>query len=247
MQAFLARRGLFAASILAISAIAATGHADDAGADSGADDAGVTDAAADVSAPTADASGTEDATTADATTTPDAGSPGSGDEFVVPDAPFNPDGEGPGYIQEDGSLPSYACGNNIFQLVGVTDPGTTFDDAGDSNASVAFDKIPAPYTTPAACLTYGGTDPNDTAHKSVHDCYCNSCFNLMEQCDALEGCKEIMKCELDNSAACTSPTLCYFGPCGTVIDKWNNTSAATFIPYLLQQCGLKAAPACPSN
>jgi hypothetical protein len=229
MQAFLVRRGLFAASILAISAIAATGHADDGGLDSGTD-AGAADATTNGSEPTSDAASADGATGTDA---------GSEDATTSDSAPYS---EGNGYVQEDGSIPVYTGTQNIFTLLCLNDPGTTFDDAGDSNKSVAFSDIAAPYADKAGCMAYA-----DQGHAAVHSCYCNSCFNLMQECDALEGCKEILKCALDSNGVCNDATNCYFGPCTATIDKWNNTSAASFLPFLLQQCGAAASPACPTN
>jgi hypothetical protein len=229
MQAFQVRRGLFAASILAISGIAATGHADDAGVDAGAD-AGADAAVQQDASQGADASGM-DATvtsTSDAEPASDAGEEPPAFDLLTSDASD---------IQDDGSLPAYS-GTNIFALLCLQDPATT-----PSQAPLSYSSLLAPYPDQAGCMKYA-----DQGHPAVHSCYCTSCFSLMQQCDAVAGCKEILKCELDNAAACSTATGCYFGPCGTVIDKWNNTSLSAFLPTLLQKCGAAATPtACPTN
>ena len=223
MQAFVARRGAFAAAILTICGIAVTsGHAaaDDAGTDGGiGDDAGPLDASQ-------DAPGMDGATGADATLAPsDAGvaEAAVGDEFdlyALADA---------GPVQDDGSLPVYT-GGNIFQQLCLEDPAV----ADPTAAPFAFTSVKAAYADVAGCLAY-----NDEGHASAHACYCNQCFALVQQCDSLQGCREIMKCGLDNG--CTNPTTCYFTSCTTVIDKWANTSIASFLTAKLDGCG------CPSK
>jgi hypothetical protein len=218
MQGFVVRRGAFAAAILTICGIAVTsGHAaaDDAGIDAGID-GGPLDASPDAVAPDLDATvtaPTEAGAALDAATA---------DEFDLFTADAGP-------IQDDGSLPVYT-GPNIFQQLCVQDP-TLVD---PTTKPFSFDTVTAPYTTPAECLNY-----NNEGHAAAHNCYCNQCFALVQQCDALEGCKEIMKCGLDNN--CTNPTTCYFTSCTTVIDKWANTSTATFLTFKLEGCG------CPSK
>lgn len=227
MQAFLLRRGVFAASILVLTALATTGRADDAGlADAGSPDAGDAATVADAGASAGDdaapdssvgeiADGAADAMNGDATVTP---------VFMLINSDAGP-------IPDDGSLPTYS-GQDIFSLLCVQNPATQ-----DPTATpFSFTSVAKPYPDAASCLMYA-----DQGHPMVHNCFCNSCFDLMQQCDALEGCKEILKCELDSN--CGDPSTCYFGACTTVIDKWNNTSTATFLTYLLKQCG--TANSCP--
>jgi hypothetical protein len=222
MQAFVARRGAFVAAILTISGIAATsGHAaaDDAGVDAGVDDAGQQP---DVSqdAPAIEAS-TPDATVADAGTAPEAA---VGDEFDL----YSLDGAGP--VQDDGSLPVYMGSEPIYQELCVADPTV----ADPTTKPFSFTSVKAPYTTMADCVNY-----NDEGHHAAHTCLCNKCFTLMQECDSLEGCREILKCGQDH--ACTDPTTCYFASCTTVTDKWANTSIASFLSAKLDGCG------CPSQ
>jgi len=221
MQAFVAKRGTFAAAILVITGIATSpshAAADDAGADGSApDDAGQVDASQDASAIAVDAgSGVVDATVP---AEGSVGDDGSGDEFDL----YTLDGAGP--VQDDGSLPVYT-GGNIYQLLCVADPTI----ADPTTKPFSFTSVTAPYTTVAGCLAY-----NNEGHATAHNCFCNQCFTLVQQCDALEGCRESMKCGLDNN--CTDPTTCYFSSCTTVIDKWANTSAATFLSAKLESCG----------
>jgi hypothetical protein len=221
------RRGLFAASILAISGIAATGHADDGGLlDAGLDAGLALDAAQQDASPGSDAAPMDATVASDAATPPAAD---AADEFDLLASDAGP-------IQEDGALPAYS-GGNVFNLLCLQDPATNL-----SEAPFSFSNLPSPYPDAAGCMKYA-----DQGHTAVHNCYCTSCFDLMQQCDAVAGCKEILKCELDNAAACTTATGCYFGPCGAVIDKWNNTSVSAFLPTLLQKCGAAATPACPTN
>jgi hypothetical protein len=219
MHAFLARRSLFVASVLAIGAIAATAPA--AADDAGTDDAG--DASMEDASTTMDSMApVQDATvgTADAAPTPDAGPVDEGDgsfDLYASDA---------GPPQDDGSLPTYS-GPNIFQSLCVEDPAI----ADPTAAPFAFTTVQAPYTTPAQCMNYA-----DEGHPAIHNCYCQNCFNLIQQCDALPGCKEILQCAFANPKACQTASNCYFTACSTVIDKWANTSLASFLTSELETC-----------
>ena len=129
MQAFVVRRGAFAAAILTICGIAVTsGHAaaDDAGIDAGID-GGPLDASPDAVAPDLDATvtPTEAGAALDAETA---------DEFDLFTADAGP-------IQDDGSLPVYT-GPNIFQQLCVQDP-TLVD---PTTKPFSFDTVAAPYT-----------------------------------------------------------------------------------------------------
>ena len=226
MQSIASRRGLFVACILAIGAVATSpAVADsDAAPESGApDDAGPN---GDAQAAT-EAGATNDATAA----TPDATVGTSGEGGAALDDAMASNGVP--YVTPDAAFPPYT-GGNIFQLLCVDDPkGATFN----------FNTVKAPYDA-AGCKAY---DPY--GHKAVHDCYCDNCGDLMAQCDALPGCQQILKCELDSG--CTSPTACYLTPinppCATVINEWGTGSVATALTQYLQQCGQKAMPACPSK
>jgi hypothetical protein len=224
MQGFLTRRGIYAAAMMTIAAIAATSShasADDAGPADAGDDAATADA-------TADAAGEAAAPTEDATTgTSDA----SGDAAVAADAPSVP---GVPYAQPDGAPPGYS-GGDIFQRLCIDAP---------TNVNYAFNVVTAPYADAASCKTATVTE----GHKAVHDCYCDSCFSLVQQCDALPGCQAILKCELDSG--CTDSNSCYLlpgAPCYTVISSWGTGSVATALTQFLQTCSAAATPACPKQ
>lgn len=226
MRTNLARRGMFAAAVLTISGIAATsGHAaaDDAGSTGG--DAGQLDASLDAAEPVGDASLDATVLLPDATVPlPDAGqgtAEGGGD-----DGPSFYESEA-GPVQDDGSLPVYT-GGNIFQALCLQDPAI----ADPTAKPFAFDTVMPAYTSPADCLKY-----NDEGQPALHSCFCNSCYSLMQQCDSLQGCREILKCALTNLMACQDPSNCYFTACTTVIDKWANTSTDSFLPFELVTCG----------
>src|SRR6185312_15601737 len=65
---------------------------------------------------------------------------------------------------------------SVFDQLGVEDPK-------DSETRYADKK--APYTDPAGCKAF------DAAYPAIHDCTCDKCFELQQQCDALTGCIEI--------------------------------------------------------
>ncbi|MGH7271634.1 MAG: hypothetical protein ACREJ3_14480 [Polyangiaceae bacterium] len=139
--------------------------------------------------------------------------------------------EGP--AQDDGSLPTYA-GPDIFQTLCVTNPNV---------ANFAFNTVQAPYTTVAGCQAY-----DSQGHPNVHNCLCaaSACFPLLEQCDALPGCKAILKCELDSG--CTDANSCFLypgAPCATVITNYGVGSVATDLTQLLTACG--TANMCPTK
>jgi hypothetical protein len=227
MRTNLARRGMFAAAVLTISGIAATsGHAAaDDGGTSG--DAGQLDAALDAGSPLGDASLDATVPPFDATVPSDAeqGTAEGGGDDAAAAAEFLASDAGP--VQDDGSLPVYT-GGNIFQALCLQDPAV----ADPTAKPFAFDTVTASYNSPADCLKY-----NDEGQPGLHSCYCNQCFSLMQQCDSLEGCREILKCALANLSACQDPSTCYFTACTTVIDKWANTSTNSFLPFELLTCG----------
>jgi hypothetical protein len=223
MQAFLTRRGIFAASMLTISAIAATStHAS-------ADDAGVVDDGG-----AADATPLDSAT--EAGSVPDAtGATGSDATVAATDASAEAaTGSGlPMYITPDGGPPAYS-GGDIFQRLCVQNPGVM---------NFSFTTVIAPYAAPASCKTY-----NDEGHNAAHSCMCDNCFTLMQQCDALPGCREILKCQWD--AGCTDSTTCYLAPgapCAAPIDAWGTGSVSTALTQYLTTCGAKATPPCPTQ
>jgi hypothetical protein len=157
----------------------------------------------------------------------------SGADAAIADAANAPYNEGTGFVQSDGSLPAYS-GGDIFQRLCIDPP---------TNVNFAFDTIKAPYTDAAGCMAF-----NNQGHPAVHNCFCAGCFELMQQCDALPGCQQILKCELD--AGCTDSNSCYLlpgAPCYSVINSWGTGSVMTALTSYLQTCGQGLTPACPSQ
>jgi hypothetical protein len=219
MQPLASRRTVFAACILAIGGMAAT-PADADTNDGGADDAGI-DASPDDASP-ADAAATPDTgvtvgTGADATTSPADAAPADG-------ASAEDSGLGPStYPMDDGSLPTYT-GADIFDRLCVANPNpTTFN----------FSTVAAPYAAGdvTGCTSYVA------GHTSARACLCQNCFALQQQCDALQGCREIQKCGFDTG--CTDADSCYLldGTCVTPINNWGVGSVATALSQMLETCG----------
>jgi hypothetical protein len=102
--------------------------------------------------------------------------------------------------------------------------------------NVRFDQIPAPYPDAASCKTYTSDFPATNA--AARPCMCDKCFAYQQQCDALKGCREELKCVLDSG--CTDITSCYIndGPCRDVVDKWGNTSVASTLVEFLGACSV---------
>jgi hypothetical protein len=187
-----------------------------------ADPDGGTDAAAAEDA-SVDAAPAVDATT----TTPDAtvASPADASEAAAVS-------NGPQYVLPDGAFPPYHAGN-IYDLLCVQDPGVVpFD----------YTSVKAQYADVAGCIAF-----DKTGHTAAHTCFCQNCFTLQQQCDALPGCREIQKCELD--IGCTNAQSCYLGggPCVAPIDNWGTGSVNTALTQMIAACGQAASPACPSK
>jgi len=223
MHSILSKRSLFALCLVTIAGVAAMptrAIADDGGIDDAGLDAATSDAETDAVAPDAATgmTGMMDATTMgtmDATTTP---------------PPATASG---GYPMDDGMLPVYT-GGDIFQRLCIQNP--TVDDP--SAVPFAFNSIKAAYPDATSCKAFDAQ-----GHMAVHDCLCDKCFDVIQECDSRPGCREILKCELD--AGCGDPSACYFGACQKVIDKWANTSNDSFITYLIEQC--QTANSCPKQ
>ncbi len=131
---------------------------------------------------------------------------------------------------DDGGV--FSTCSNVFSLLGVTDPNVP----GFSYTTVA-----SPYPDMAGCHAYDAQ-----GHKGPHDCLCDNCFTLQQQCDALQGCKAIQKCGEDSG--CTDPNSCYLipgAPCTTIIDQWGNGSVSTALVQLIETCG--QAHKCPTQ
>jgi hypothetical protein len=216
MHPFASRRSVFAACILAIGAMAAD---PDGGTDAAAAQDGSADAASAADATTA----TPDATV---TTPTDASGEAAGEDGAAAAEA----GGGVQYVQPDGALPPYSAGN-VYDLLCVPDPGVTF---------FAFDTVKPPYADVAGCMAF-----KRSGHTAAYDCFCQNCFSLQQQCDALPGCQAIQKCELD--IGCTNANSCYLGggPCVAPINNYGTGSVSTALTQLIATCGSGASPACP--
>jgi hypothetical protein len=206
-------------SVFAACILAIGGMAADP--DGGTDAAAAEDASVDA-APAVDAT----TTTPDATVAPAVDA--SGDAMSDGAAAST----GPQYVLPDGALPAYNAGN-IYDLLCIQDPGVVpFD----------YTSVKAPYADVAGCMAF-----DKIGHSAAHNCFCQNCFALQQQCDALPGCQQIQKCELD--IGCTTAQSCYLGggPCVTPINNWGTGSVDTALTSLIATCGQGASPACPSQ
>ena len=121
-------------------------------------------------------------------------------------------------------------GGNIFEALCVADPRSPTP----TTKPFSFTTVPGP-------VHDGGRVPGlqRRGSRSRARLLLQPVLHPHQQCDALQGCRETMKCGLDNN--CTDPTTCYFASCTTVINKWANTSAATFLSAKLESCGCPTA------
>jgi hypothetical protein len=209
MQPFVSRRSLFAASILAVLGLAA--DPSDAGSDASTSTDAATDAASDSSAAT-------DATLADAI----ASQPEAATDDASPDvAPAS--AEGNGFVQDDGGLPAYT-GPNIFDFLCIERPDTT---------PFSYASVKAPYTTAADCKAFAP----EVGHATARACFCDSCFTLQQQCDALAGCRSIQKCSFDTG--CHDSNTCYLaqGLCAKEINNAGTGSVSTALSQEIETCG----------
>jgi hypothetical protein len=158
----------------------------------------------------------------------------SSDAASAPDAPGPSTWGGPpGY---DASPPS--VGGDIYAMLGIKNPGAM---------TFTYSDVTAPYADAAGCKAF-----DSQGHQMVHDCLCDNCFTLVQECDALAGCKVIEKCAWDTgcdpSAALTSAASCYplsgGGGCIAPIDKYGTGSVSTGLSQQLGLCGRnKGCPA----
>ena len=140
------------------------------------------------------------------------------------------DSSGPGGPQV-GSADSLATAtDSIWVKFGIDDPKPP--------QTIYRDKA-APYPDAAGCKAF------TSAYPATHDCTCDACFDLQQQCDALPGCIEIAECGI--SIGCKDAYTCYLTPadpkCVPIIDKWGNTGLAAALSLKLGECRTTAA--CP--
>jgi hypothetical protein len=112
---------------------------------------------------------------------------------------------------------------NIWNELGVDEP---------ERKEVRFADVKAPYTDIEGCKAFKSNVPDS------HDCGCENCFDIQQQCDALPGCIEIAECGI--SIGCTDAYTCYLTPtdakCVPIIDRWGNTGVASALSLALSKC-----------
>jgi hypothetical protein len=135
---------------------------------------------------------------------------------------------------DKGSESSNAENGSIFKKLGIKDP---------KSPTVIFADLKAPYADAAGCKAF----PSNV--QDAHDCTCDKCFSLQQQCDAIQGCIEIAECGI--SIGCTDAYSCYLTPidapvnkCVPLIDKWGNTGVAAAISLALAACAGDPANGC---
>jgi hypothetical protein len=128
----------------------------------------------------------------------------------------------------EAGVPSFS--GDIFAQIMITKP---------SVSNFAYDAVMARYADVAECKMF---DPR--GHQAVHDCYCDKCFSLIQECDALVSCQAITKCFWD--AGCTDSNSCYFsGTCSAPVDKYGTHSVGTYLANALGTCRMNNG--CPAQ
>jgi hypothetical protein len=151
------------------------------------------------------------------------------------------------------------AGGDIYTKLGVTPPSATGDDGTPTPVPFLYESVPSPYDDGdvAACKAFTSPDAPANFHTEQRGCICDNCFDLERQCDALQGCQQIMKCILD--IGCTDSNSCYLAPqktaldpdakgCVDVIDLWGNAGVATALSNQIGDCEKAAGcimPAAP--
>lgn len=129
---------------------------------------------------------------------------------------------------ENGELAPRDKSKSVYDQLGVEDP--------KANETKYADKK-APYEDVAGCKAF------DAEYPEIHDCTCDKCFDLQQQCDALDGCIEIAECAI--SIGCKDAYSCYLAPspavpdsrkCIPIVDKWGNTGLASAVSLALAAC-----------
>jgi hypothetical protein len=204
-------RLFLAACALAIGVVAATPASDAAAPD----DSGAPD-----DATTADGA-TGDAATNDGcvlpTTLPEDGGPNA-EELSGP-----PSDDG---SLDDGYAPPFTLNNgDALGYLGICQT---------LPAPFVYSAVKAPYTDVAGCMAF-----DNEGHPNAHNCLCQKCFSLIQQCDSLPTCQVILKCNEDTG--CKGSDGCYLFPTGAgCVAQINNAgtgSVATFIEQAIGTCG----------
>jgi hypothetical protein len=113
------------------------------------------------------------------------------------------------------------------------------DDAPSENSEypepVHFSELKPPFPDGPACIANAAKKRQDTSAVTI--CRCNSCMELMQECEAVTGCTDIIACV--NRSGCRDEFSCYLfpgAPCTATIDQWGNSSLATVIALDIMKC-----------
>jgi hypothetical protein len=121
-----------------------------------------------------------------------------------------------------GGSPGAADGGDIYDQLGIDPPP-------EDTPDFTYSDVPAPYEDIDGCKAFSDTYPDERG------CMCDNCFDLMQQCDALQGCQEMFECQLEQQ--CVDENDCYFGgKCTEIYDRWGNTGASTALSRLIGTC-----------
>jgi hypothetical protein len=121
--------------------------------------------------------------------------------------------------------PPRSAKGSIFDDLGVDDP---------EHDEFIFKNVKKPYEDEAGCKAFDSRFPDE------HDCACEKCFAVQQQCDALPGCIEIAECGIE--IGCTDANSCYLlapagkQQCVPIIDRWGNTGTASALSLTLSTC-----------
>jgi hypothetical protein len=133
---------------------------------------------------------------------------------------------------DDGYVPVFDGGGNILDYLMVR-PSTPLP------TPYSYTVVQAPYADAAGCMAFDAQ-----GHPNAHNCLCQNCFTLIQQCDALPGCQAMMKCGGDSG--CTDANSCYLypgAPCTAVIDQYGNGSVSAGLFASIGPC--RTAASCP--
>src|ERR1700753_3374794 len=116
---------------------------------------------------------------------------------------------------EDNNPPQVMEDGGIYSKLGVPVPAASAD-GGLTPQPFLFETVKSPYDDAAGCKSFTSDTIKAGDHADERSCLCDNCFMLHQQCDALQGCQEIMQCILD--IGCTDSNSCYLGPQKTSLD-----------------------------
>jgi hypothetical protein len=108
------------------------------------------------------------------------------------------------------------------------------DSSGIDDGGRDFSELEKPYENAAECVQH--LDDIGDINDGI-SCMCESCLEVMQECDALEGCVEIRRCGYETG--CRGAFECYLvppSPCAEVIDRWGNATIAAERSLAVSDC-----------